>query len=370
MATEDTGNTDEKGLDYYLAHPEEVDPTNTELVQKLLATSGETEGTSKAAEPPKTEEKPNPETDPDAVAAAAAKAKEAGDGGKETKLEEGDVLAADGKSVIPFSVLKQARETGAAAEAALREANDANLALTDRLKALQDGKAPPVDDKAPKTAEELQASIEEIRDQAPWLVPTLEKLVQAQRDLEEKLAKASEQIEQSEGDREAALQRQAAELQARANTALEGNATLLLWKTERPDLYKEAVQQDVLLRRDPEAAKRFVDDQGQPNFTTRFERCVRMVKAAHEGEDIPLPKPVVAKAPAPAPDPAKTQQVAKEKLAQVSQPEVTTLTDVPGGKPAAQTEEEAIETESVTALGSRLMSMTPDQRASWLARNG
>ena len=385
-----------KDVAYYLQHPDEVDPSNTELVQKIIAAASDSAGTTveKATEGAgkdddaankKAEEEAQAKAAAEAEAAAKAKAEadaaaaakaksEGGQGKKGAEAEEAPVLAKDGKSVIPHAVLRDEREGRAAAEGALREAMAANLAMKKQLDAVQAGRAAGGDGGDTKTVDELEAELEKVREDAPWAVPLLEKTIAAVRASEAKIAELEAgQIETEE----AAI----ASLQKASQTALDGNATLTLWKSQRPDLYDEAVAQDELTRRNPKLAQRFMDDEGRVDFTRRFDHVVKLVKAAHDGEDIPLPQPVPSsdvKDPKPgapakaAPDSEKVKAAAAAKLKEAADAgaAVTSLTDIPGGAAAAQSEEEAIEAESVQALGNRLFAMTPDKLAAFLARNG
>lgn len=354
--------TEDKDIAYYLEHPEEVDPANTELVTRLLAAAGETAGVK--AEPTEDEAKAaEAKAAEEAAKAEAAKAaKPAGDGKGAAKEEEAPVVARDGKSLIPFTVLHNAREAKEAAEAALGEAMKSNVALVKRLKDVEAGRAT---EAAPEsTADDLEAQIAAVREEAPWLVPVMETMLARLRESEERVAQLQQDTVEGDKAEEQRLRRE-------ATSALEGNSTLLLWKDEAPELYEEAVRLDRFLRNTPAESKRFMREDDSVDFEARYERCVALVKAAHAGEDIPAPKAIESQAKPgakPAPTPAEVKAAALAKL-KGAEPVLTTLTDVPGGAPVAQSEEEAIEAMSVTALGSKLMEMTPDKLQAWLARN-
>lgn len=358
--------TEDKDIAYYLEHPEEVDPTNTELVTKLLAAASDTadvkveptEDEVKAAEAKAAEDAAKAE------AAKAAAAKPAGDGKGAAKEEEAPVVARDGRSLIPFTVLHNAREAKEAAEAALGEAMKSNVALVKRLKDIEAGRAT---EAAPgSTADDLEAQIAAVSEEAPWLVPVMETMLARLRESEERVAQLQQDTVEGDKAEEQRLRRE-------ATSALEGNSTLLLWKDEAPELYEEAVRLDRFLRNTPAESKRFMREDDSVDFEARYERCVALVKASHAGEDIPAPKAIESQAKPgakPAPTPAEVKAAAKARLqASSAAPAVTTLSDVPGGAPVAQSEEDAIEAMSVTALGSKLMDMTPDKLQAWLARN-
>ncbi len=212
-----------------------------------------------------------------------------------------------------------------------------------------------------------------MREEAPWAAPILDRMIGEVRATQAKLAELEDAQVETE---EAAI----ASLTRQSSNALEGNAALVLWKSQRPDLYDEAVAQDKLIRLSPKLAARFVDEEtGNVDFVKRFDHVVRIVKAAHDGEDIPLPQPVAssegktkeATAAKVAVDPTKVKAAAQAKLKEAAEaPGAVTLSDLSGGAPAAQSEEEQVEGESVQALGARLYKMTPDQLQAFLARNG
>lgn len=362
----------EKDIAYYLEHPEEVDPTNTELVQKLLAAAGESAGADVkvGVDEDAAKKEADAKAAEDAAKAEAEKkagaAKPGGAKGKEEDEERLPIAARDGKHVMPFTVLEKSREATAAAETALHEAMQANVALVNRVKALESGKADP-GAKTEKTLDELEEALATAREEAPWSVPVFEKLVARIRESENRVA----QLTQDALDTD---QVEAERLVRDANAAIAGNATLLLWKAEAPELFEEAVRFDKYIRKTPEEAQHFYNEDGSVDFEARFERVVALVKAAHDGEDVPLPKPIessekpgAAKA---APDPEQVKAAAREKLKSAKQDAaVTTLSDLPGGAPAAQSETEAIESMSTAALGTQLMGMSPEKLQSWLARN-
>lgn len=375
MATE----TPEKDIAYYLKHPDEVDPKDTQLMQKLIAAESEISGTSAGAAEAKTEEpdkgkeakteEPKPGTE--AKPAADAKgdkegAKKPSDEGEEGIDKAEGILTADGKHVIPITVLQRIREESAAAQAALRDMAENYVALEERFKALQAGKAAPAEEKPEQSPEEVAQLLASIEEDAPWAVPHFKRLIEAQNELRE-------QVEQLVGREQAQDADYVEALKVDADKALNENATLLLWKTQAPKLFHEAANVDLFLRKHPEEAQKYERADGSIDFARRYEDCVEIVRARHRSESIPLPEAIKAdekdKGKGETPDPEKVKAQAREKLEKAGEG-ITTLSDLPGGQPSAESEHESIEKESITALGNRLMAMTPEKLQAWLARNG
>ena len=174
------------------------------------------------------------------------------------------------------------------------------------------------------------------------------KIVGAVRAMQEKLAGYEQEREDTEDQA-------AAKLQSAANQALEGNATLVLWKSQAPALYNEAVNFDRQLRSDPTQARRF------STFEQRFEQCVKLVRANHEGEGIPLPNPI---APSKSTAQPSADEIKKRAAAAMAKAEdataVRTLTDVPGGE-GEVTAEEHLQRMSPMDLAEKFAKMSPQQ---------
>lgn len=364
-------------LEHYLSHPEEVDATNTELVEALatgaLADLGDIQGgkTKGIDPPPKAEEDEDAKEADRAIAEAEAKVaaeKEAEklattsgakDGKTGTAQEDASILTVDGKHVIPNAVLKEARERAAGATAALAEAQQSIVALADEVKALRAGKEPAraADDPHNKTVAELREMLKDVEKEAPWQVPVLEKFIEAVElaqaeiaDLRGARAQDDRQIVQS-------LEQQAAD-------AKENNATLVLWDTQAPELFSEAVKFDTFIRSDSQMRERY------PTFEARFAAAVEMVKASHAGEAIPLPETVdtskapVGKEPAKTPSATDIQARAKAVLDKASVDSVRTLSDITGGVGEVAAHE-ALERMSSAEVGAKFSNMTPQQIVDW-----
>lgn len=368
-------------LQHYRANPEEIDATDTELVEALASEELPADLRDSEGEPkegvtdPDDEAAAKAKADADAKIAAdkaaeekartdaEAKAAETKSGeeepGKET--EGAKVVTRDGKSTIPFKVLDDARQGKQAAEAALAEAQQTILSLAEQLRALKEGKPDPGAAEGEKTADELRELAAQAGEDAPWAKPVLEKLVDAVQAAHEELAELRGEREESEAQVKARLEQAAAD-------ALNANPTLVLWQTEAPDLFNEAVEFDRTLRRSPAMAARY------PTFDKRFERVVELVKANHQGEGIPLPEPLATDPPASAAKPAEkpssadAKARAEEELRKAAEKSsITTLSDIPGGGAGEVGTEEALSRMDATQIAEKFGRMSPQDIISWVS---
>lgn len=335
-------------LQHYIDNPHEVDATNTPLIEALasaeLASLGVTESDRKelGLDPPKGEAKDD-EAEKIAQAAVAEAEAQAAREAEEAKAKadaeakakagtdegaEGRVLSKDGKHTLPFEVLKEARERAAGAEAALAEAQQSLLAMQARAKALEAGKPDPGQGEE-KTADELEAVLEKVREEAPWLEGPMKTLIGTVKVMGDKIAEYEEERAETE-------EQAAARMQQAANAALEANPTLVLWKSQAQDLYNEAVAFDRTIRSDPAQARRF------PTFEARYEQVVKLVRAMHEGEAIPLPQ-ALSPSTAPTKQPSAAELKARADAALKKAEDATslrTLTDITGGEGEVTTQEQ------------------------------
>jgi len=358
-------------LQRYIDNPDEVEATDTDLIEALaqveLAAAGGSIGDGEVVvvEDPDAEavakakevadaKIAEAKAEEEAQAKAAAEAKAGVEGGEK---EGASILTQDGKSTVPYSVLKGARERAQGAEDALRDATTTIVALSDRVKALEAGKPDPgAGDE--KTLDELEAALKSIGEEAPWAKDPLTTIVGAVRAMQDKLdAIESEQAEDEEQAK--------ARLKSRATVALESNDTLVMWKETAPELYEEAVAFDQTLRRDPVQSARF------KSFEQRFDHVVKLVKANHDGEEIPLPKsvtplpPTKAATPAAKPSAAEVKARADKVLAEAEDNTVRTLSDIPGGE-GDKTAAEQLERMDAQQIAEKLARLTPNDLISWV----
>lgn len=378
----------EKDLAYYVEHPEEVDPTDSDLMAQLEALDRQSSATAsdtaasdtkgaKAGEEGE-EEEADPD-DPEAVKAAEAKARAAAEAKAKADAQQAEAAAAsarakeekpegvasrDGKHVLPYSVLEEARQGRAGAEEALRSVSSQLLAANDRIKALQEGKEDPGAKAA--TTDDLDKLVEEVEAEAPWMGDAMRKVVT-------KLKELSEDTDALLAVRDNEEAHEQLVWQQRAREAESGNAILVLWKEAAPKLYAEAAELDQAIRENPAVFQRYLNPDGTPNFAKRYNALVEVVKANHAGEELPLPKAAAApSAAAPAsPSPKKTDltTAAAEKLAKIAGDLAPgSLTDIAGGERPEGSELEKLERMTPQEIAAAFSCYTPDQMAAFMAR--
>lgn len=365
---------EEKGLDYYLAHPEEADQTDSKLMAQLLAATadpapattdkvseGDKEKDGKAEEEAKAKADADEKAKLDAQAKADADAKAAAD----AKEEEGaGVATKDGKHIIPFSVLEAERQKSAQAEAdavvARKEAAEAKVQLEEALK--EKGVVVKTGDQ-PSTLADLDAAIAEVKDEAPWMVPALEKM----RGL---LAASETRAKEAEGAIAAIHQQQQADSNKELGDAIANNPAITLWISqgkEKPMLWADAIKFDNQLRENPEWAEK--------STTDRLKKVAELVASVHGKAVLPPgydPSSVEKQTPVvdatKAIDATKAKELADKALKDAPTAAVT-LSDIPGGEAVDTDPMENIEKQSIAQLGSMLMNMNPQQVQAWLSKH-
>jgi hypothetical protein len=344
-------------LAHYREHPEEVDATNMELLEALALSEMPAVLADRQVEQVVEGEGSDTKAKPEAAKPAAKAEPEPGT----QESEEGKAVATkDGKHTLPYEVLKEARDRAAAAEQALAEAQTTALQLVDQVKALRAGRAAPAPAEEHTTAQ-LQAMVDRVAEEAPWLKESFGHLTSV-------ITKLREEVVDLRGRSDEDDEQAIAELNDSAQAAIEANPTLVLWQEQAPALWNEAVTFDQTLRRDPELSKRF------QTFEQRFERVVEMVKAVHVGEDIPLPtampaSPGVKPAAAAQPSAQETQARARAALAKAdAENPVRTLSDIPGGVPTDSADEN-LERMDIVQVAEKFGRMSPQQILGWVSQS-
>jgi hypothetical protein len=278
----------------------------------------------------------------EAEAAEAAKA--------ETKPE--GVLAKDGKHVIPYAALTSARERAEAAERlAQQQAQE-----IEQLKAEKAGNTTA----QAKEAEVLSdAELEALAEDSP----TLAKILKAQQariaQLNVQVKDVINQTAQHDTDAKVAAQNTVQE-------AIDANPTLSAWQVaEDQSKWEEAARIDKALRESPLWRGK--------TFEERFKKVVELTQSVF-GEET---KPVVEKTPVaqdvkvdkkPTLTEAEIRAAAEAKLAAKSKAAVpVSLSQIPGGTPPVVDERERVEQMSASELGSKLLNMSKEQQAEYLA---
>ncbi|GAB1836983.1 hypothetical protein U2261_19010 [Achromobacter xylosoxidans] len=301
----------------------------------------------------------------DDAAATAAGAKPQGDtsgaapstdeGGKQQGAtaaaapQEGEavVLARDGKNVIPYQVLQQERERAIRAEQMVR---DLTTKLEQDQAAAQQGKATKSLDLDQIVDEQL---LEQLREEAPDVARRMDNLIDLAKSLSEQVDAGRPAAEEAE----AARREQQVQALVTVEDTIVSIPKLAHLRTTAPAEFNEVAAIDAMLRAKPAW-------QDKP-LAERFGAALRMYEAEHGA--IELPDPATAAAGKQPADPAArvAEAVAKAK-AEASGP--STLSDIPGGQPAATSEADAIAALSGSALTDRFMNMSPDEIEAQLAR--
>lgn len=339
-----------KDMNYYLAHPDEM-PTDPKIIEQLAEdmrtatmNSGQEEvsvdrfsvtdpvakdertGASSDAEAAKKEAdakalaESNAKTEADAAAKAVADA----------ALEKPEgVLAKDGKNIIPFAVLSNARERADAAERLVQE----QAAQLEELKAAAKTGKPVVEQQAEILSEdELNALAEDS--------PTLAKVLRAQQNTIQQLTGTVESLAQRSQAQEQVAQ---AEVKTEVQSAIDANPTLLAWQNEKDQTtWDKASSFDKLLRESPEYR--------DVPFAERFIKVVALTKVALDLKDEQVDQNDKTLSQ------AEIRAAAEAKL-KTTKALPTSLSQIPGGAPPAVDEKERVDQASPVELGQKFMGM-------------
>jgi len=276
-----------------------------------------------------------------------------GEGGKQQEAaaapEQGDavVQAKDGKHVIPYQVLQQERERAIRAEQMVRDLT-AKLELDQA--AAQQGKATKSLDLNEIVDEQL---LEQLREEAPDVASRMDNLI----------ALAKSLSEQVDAGRPAAVEAETArrEQQVQALVTVEDTIQsipkLAHLRATDPAAFNEIAEIDSMLRTRPAWKDKPLSE--------RFDAAVRMFEV--ERGTIELPSQAKAAAgQQPADQAARVAQAVAAATAQASGP--STLSDIPGGQPAAGSQADAMTALSGSALTDHFMNLSPEEIEAQLAR--
>lgn len=257
------------------------------------------------------------------------------------------VQARDGKHVIPYQVLQQERERAIRAEQMVR---DLTTKLEQDQAAAQQGKTTKSLDLDQIVDEQL---LEQLREEAPEVARRMDNLI----DLAKRLSEQVNAGRPAAQEAEAARREQQVQALVSVEDAIQSIPKLAHLRDSAPEQFGEVAAIDTMLRSN--AAWK------DKPLTERFDAALRMYEAGHGA--IELPSPAKAAATQQPADPAArvAEAVAKAK-ADASGP--STLSDIPGGQPAATSEADAIAALSGSALTDRFMNMSPDEIEAQLAR--
>ena len=257
------------------------------------------------------------------------------------------VLAADGKHILPYGVLKGTREAQAQAEGRAREAEETAKTLREENERLKAGGA--VDaGKAADTADRiatLREQADAIRETLPAMAEMFDTLIE---EIETTRGKLVAHDTRAQEEQAAAV----GEVKTRVRTAIDSNPTLALWEAESPEAFNKAVDFDEVLKADPRWKGK--------SFEDRFAHAVKLTLV--DMPDAPLPKN--------APTNKEVKERADKVLRDAGDVTVTSLSDLPGGASPGGNPLENIEAIPAAALANQMAKMSDAQLQDFIAKHG
>jgi len=256
------------------------------------------------------------------------------------------VASKDGKHVIPYEELRNTRERAARAEIMVQELTGKLEALTHEI---ETGKASKTRDLSDIVDPDVLTNL---REESPEIADVVDKLIERNQQLTEQAQQASTAAAGADiDDRVQAVMT--------VEDAINATPKLAHVRTNDPATFSAIAGLDTMLGGQ-------VAWKDKP-LTDRFAAAVRMYEAANGAIELPgqqaQPKPAQQ---LPADTDARVKAALAKAEAAASGP--STLSDIPGGAPAAESNEDALAQLSSTALTERFMSMSPDQIEAELAR--
>lgn len=261
---------------------------------------------------------------------------------------ESVVQARDGKHVIPYQVLAQERERAIRAEQMVRDLT-AKLELDQA--AAQQGKATKSADLSQIVDEQL---LQQLREEAPDVARRMDNLIDLAKSLSEQVEAGRPAAEQAESSR----REQQVQALVSVEDTIQANPKLAHLRATDPAAFNDLADIDTMLR-DRAAWK-------DKPLAERFDAAVRMYEAANGAIELPGQATKAAPAQQPADQAARVAQAVAKAQAEASGP--STLSDIPGGQPAAHSQGEAMLALSGSALTDHFMTLSPDELEAQLAR--
>ena len=261
---------------------------------------------------------------------------------------EAVVQARDGKHVIPYQVLQQERERAIRAEQMVR---DLTTKLEQDQAAAQQGKATKSLDLDQIVDPQL---LEQLREEAPDVARRMDNLIDLAKSLSEQVDAGRPAAEEAE----TARREQQVQALVSVEDAIQSIPKLAHLRDSAPEQFSEVAAIDTMLR-----ANAAWKDKPLPE---RFDAALRMYEAGHGAIELPSQANKAAATQQPADPAARVAQAVAKATADASGP--STLSDIPGGQPAAVSEADAIAALSGSALTDRFMNMSPDEIEAQLAR--
>jgi hypothetical protein len=278
-----------------------------------------------AAEPAPAQAPAAPAAAAAAPAAVAAPAAPAGEGSPESsesptaaasaEVKVDGVLTKDGKHVMPYSVVQQARRDALVQRERANELEAANRQLQEQLEALKNGT------QAPGQAGYTQEQLDDIVRDFPQLAPFVNGVKQLQETV------ANLQPAKSKADPQRGIDDQLS-IQEQIDNALAARPLLSTYRSKGGVVWDRAVEIDAEVLKAPDFASKSVAE--------RFEE---VEKRLADELGVPLAKPPAAPAPAAAPSAPATKPTSQaEALQKARETGPSTLSDISGAAPSVATD--------------------------------
>lgn len=350
-----------KNLDYYTEHPDELpDDVSIEALAELSDGKSAPDDNPEPGQPaPRADTPPAdqpPQPGPDAPSPSADK-------DDPSKLEDPNavVIGRDGKSHIPYSVLKGTRDELTQTRGQLTEAQSKLEQATTELQALKaapqpsapaGGKPGEGKDAPPPAADALPRTESGTVDWAKLESEYPEDVVRAIRAAHDSVAGFTETVKQLEGKIQELSQERAQRVQSEQEQAgeavqdtIDSIPILAHWQSSDPAMWEKACELDQHIKNTKAFAEYSLED--------RFKEVVKMLGF----------------------DPSKPLQASKEELERAAQERLRQAgshvprshTDLPGGKQPAQSETERLASLDPKQLEAEFEKLTPEQQDAYLA---
>lgn len=355
--TDDEPHT-QKDVAYYLQHPDAL-PTDESELNALMATlSHDDDETASSPTPTSTPD----DTDTTAQADASDKDAKENDAQREedtsasTEDDDGELVAADGKTPIPYSVLKGTRQQLQQTQASLEAERQKVVALQQQLST---SPSPPAKTDQTSSTQEDEVDLSKIdfdqlrQDYADEIVNPLEQAVK-------QVARLSEQVNTLSGKEATRAVSEEERIANEVQSAIDAIPVLSHWQSNDERLWQRAVALDAQLKNEAEFA--------DVSYQARFEAVAKLLNGGQLAVTTPPSSASDANASHAKPG-AKLKDV-NQALEDASISVPTSLSDIPGGQAPAQSDFEQLQGLSEVQLAEQMQSWSKDKIDQYLAAQG
>jgi gas vesicle protein len=256
------------------------------------------------------------------------------------------VLSADGKHIIPYPVLKGAREEADR----VRQLNEELAAQVESLKAQLAQK--PGDTVDVDLDTDGQDKTDALNERLKQLAEDFPEFGEVAKTLTSRITALQGEVNAFKNERQAEQHDVARRNQLTVREAIDNNPDLVLWEAEAPKAWDRAVKIDVELRQDPEWV-------GKP-IQERFNEVVRLTRAYLPD----APKPIASAAKETR---SEIDQRVSQALKEAGDFVPESLTHIPGGHAPASNDGRL---DNVIDMEAAFERMTPEQQDAYLAKFG